>query len=87
MFIMVNVGELVCRAEVVSELPEIGKPFTSELIKAEIVEALEPRPYAIPQEKQENYAYAVWRVIYHPVNRLAIAAQYVAIHEEEAEKI
>ena len=74
--------------DVVSELPEIGKPFHFGMIHAAEVKGLEPFPYEYPQDGcQENYKYSVWRVIYRPDNLVGDASGYVAIHEEEAEHI
>ena len=74
--------------DVVSELPEIGKPFHLGLIQAAEVKGLEPCPYTYPQDgSPENYKYSVWRVIYRPDNLVEDAVGYVAIHEAEAEKI
>lgn len=89
MRITINVGPRKFHdVDVVSELPEIGKPFHYGLISAAEVKGLEPYPYTYPQDdRPENYKYSVWRVIYRPDNLVEDAAALVAIHETDAEKI
>lgn len=74
-------------AQIVRELPEVGKPFHVGLLHAAEVKAMEPWPYKVQQERQENYLYSVWRVTYRPDNLSADTHAFVAIHETEAEKI
>lgn len=74
-------------AQIVPELPEVGKSFHVGLLQAAEVRALEPWPYKVPQDRPENYLYSVWRVTYRPDNLVNDAHAFVAIHEAEAEKI
>lgn len=88
MRITINVGPRKFHdVDVVSELPEIGKPFHYGLISAAEVKGLEPYPYMYQQDNPENYKYSVWRVIYRPDNLVEDFAKLVAIHETDAEKI
>lgn len=74
-------------AQIVPELPEVGKPFHIGLLCAAEVKALEPWPYKAPQDRPDNYLYSVWRVTYRPDNLTTDTQAFVAIHEAEAEKI
>lgn len=74
-------------AQIVPELPEIGKPFHCGLLHAAEVKALEPWPYKVPQDRPENYLYNIWRVTYRSDNLVNDTQAFVAIHEVEAEKI
>ena len=74
-------------AQVVRELPEVGRPFHLGRIFAAEVRSLEPFPYPCSQDEPENYRYSVWRVYYRPDNLTEVTSAFIAIHEPEPERM
>ena len=72
---------------VLEDLPEIGRPLHTSLISAAEVKSLEPFPYSVPQRREENYKYAVWRIFYRPDNLTETHSSFIAVPEPDFESL